>query len=480
MKEASPAILVIIGISGDLAERYLLPALYHLEQDGLLHENFKIIGTSRREMSKEPVEQKLKTFISECGDRCDESALVRFMDRISLVSLDPASAGEYELLANELQAAEESAGACLKRLFYMAIPPGVLPPVIDAIANANILPCAHGDDGRLLLEKPFGRDFDSAQALSNQLQKYFKEDQLYRIDHFLAKETAQNIMYFRSHNPIVRDIWSSKFIDHIQITVAEDIDIQDRVDFYEQTGALRDVVQNHMLQLLALTLMEEPKSITAEEVRSARADILKKLTPANPAEAVRAQYEGYRQEVGNQQSAVETYTALTVRLEGPRWQEVPVYLRHGKALEQKLTDITLVFTETEGSDKTNLLSIRIQPNEGIALKLVAKKPGLKNEAEEVIMDYCYDQDFDGIRHDAYEKLLIDAINGEQMLFPSTDEIMASWNYVQPLLDAWSGNQEGLETYAKGSWGPQSADAVIKTEGTGWIAHKHNVCIPKII
>lgn len=479
MKPAQPVLLTIIGVTGDLAQRYLLPALYHLEQDNLLPEKLRIVTVSRGDLKEDWLRHNLVEFIKSCGDDCDEGSLDRFFDRLELAKADTSHVEGLATLSDTLKRLENDSGQCLRRLFYLAIPPAALPGVIDILGQANILNCQHDQAGRLLVEKPFGRDLASAQTLAEQLQHYFKEEQIYRIDHFLAKETAQNIMYFRAHNPLVRDIWDSQYIDHIQITIAEDIDIEGRVDFYEQTGALRDVLQNHALQLLALTTMDEPAELKTEVVRAARAEVLSALQPADPNKAVRGQYEGYRAEVNKADSLVETYAAVTAEIDHQRWRGVPIYIRHGKALEKKLTDITLVFMEANQEEHHNLLTIRLQPNEGIALQLVAKKPGINNDSQEIIMDYCYDKRAEGIKHDAYEKLLIDAINGEQMLFPTTEEILASWRFIQPLLDEWSKGDDGLEMYAKGGWGPNHAHKLLADEEVGdWIAQDLNVCIPR--
>lgn len=480
MKPAEPVLLTIVGISGDLAQRYLLPALYHLEQDHLLPDKLKIVAVSRGQLHIEWLRTNLVEFIKSCGDTCDDSSLDSFFDRVELVTADTSQPEGLGNLDDVLKRLEGEAGVCLKRLFYLAIPPAALPLVIDSLGQAKIMDCSHDKPGCVLIEKPFGRDLASAEALSKQLTGYFEESQIYRIDHFLAKETAQNIMYFRTHNPLVRDIWDSKYIDHIQITMAEDIDIEGRVDFYEQTGALRDVLQNHVMQLLALTTMEEPGELKTEAVRSARAKVLASLKPADPRSAVRGQYEGYTSENNRAKSTVETFVAVTAQIDNERWRGVPIYLRHGKALEKKLTDITLVFMEKDKEAHHNLLTIRLQPNEGIAMQLVAKKPGISNQSQDIIMDYCYDERAEGIKHDAYEKLLIDAFNGEPMLFPTTEEIMACWRFVQPLLDEWGKGGDGLEIYAKDSWGPAAADKLLEAEEVGvWIAQDNNVCLPRL-
>jgi glucose-6-phosphate 1-dehydrogenase len=329
----------------------------------------------------------------------------------------------------------------------------------------------------VLIEKPFGHDVTSAQQLIDLLGQYFDESQLYRIDHYLAKDTVQNILHFRFHNPLVRDIWKSAYIDHVQITAAESIGIEGRVNFYEQTGAVRDFIQSHMLQLVALTAMEDPQDLSAQSVRRAREQILRNLRPINltGSEAVRGQYLSYREEVGKPGSVIETFAAIKVIVDTDRWHDTPIYVRTGKQLAAKLTEINLVYSDEPKEHTTNILTVRIQPNEGIAVKLIAKKPGLTHETEEILMDYCYALDARRIRHEAYEKLLLDAMNGDQTLFPSATEIMTNWRYVEPLLAQWHAADEGLFHYKSDSWGPPASDGLLADEHIGWINDERGIC-----
>jgi glucose-6-phosphate 1-dehydrogenase len=275
----------------------------------------------------------------------------------------------------------------------------------------------------------------------------------------------------------VKDIWSSQYIDHIQISVLESIDIQGRVNFFEQTDILRDMVQSHLLQLVAVTAMDEPAELTSDAIRQGREQILQKVTPPTPTDVVRAQYAGYKDEVSNQQSNTETYTAMKFYIDSERWRDVPVYLRTGKALADKVTEIVLVYSDDQAH--TNILTLRIKPNEGFALTISAKKPGLTNQQEEIIMDYCYDTNSgNSIKHDAYEKLLIDAMNGDQTLFPTTTEIMESWRFVDAIIANWSEDDKPPVSYDKASTGPAEANDLMAEEATGWVDERRNICTPR--
>lgn len=486
MQEAKPVILTIFGITGDLSNRMLLPALYRLEQDNILSDAFRIIGTSRRELSAGDIKQTTRPFIEQQDGDVDESVLEKLIGRVRTISVNAAERADYEQLASVLAQTEEEQGVCLRRMFYLAVPPTIFDEVITNIGETGLDACAHDKPGRLLIEKPFGFDVDSARHLIDLLGKYLTEDQVYRIDHFLAKDTVQNVLYFRFHNPIVRDIWNSDFVDHVQITVSEDIDIEGRAEFYEQTGALRDMIQSHLLQLVALVTMKEPKQLAGPAIRAEREAALSSLKPFTPettsSDIVRGQYEGYSQEVNDENSNTETFVALKLEVDNERWRGVPVYLRTGKAMERKVTEITLVYGSDDDAkaEELNQLIIRMHPNVGIALKLIGKKPGLKDKTEQVVMDYCYEtEEMSRVKHDAYEKLLVDAMQGDQTLFPSAKEVMDSWQFIQPILDYWQQHKETPAQYKKGSWGPDRADDVLSNEPIGWIAQDNNICRPRI-
>lgn len=484
MKPAKPIILTIFGITGDLSNRMLLPALYHLEQDNLLPDSLRLVGTSRRQLEIESIKQKALPFIEERDGKCDHKILDKLLSRLQTIELDPAKKPHYEWLDSLLAEIETEQGMCMKRMFYLAIPPKIFDEAVTNIGQTKLDKCEHNEPGRLLIEKPFGNDLASARHLVKLLNKYFAEEQIYRIDHFLAKDTVQNILHFRFHNPIVRDIWNSRFIDHVQITVAEDIGIEDRAEFYEETGALRDMIQSHLLQLVAMVAMKEPKTLESQDIRTEREAALAALKPFTPTEAktevVRGQYKGYRTDVKNPKSKVETYVALKLEVDNARWSGVPIYLRTGKALERKVTEITLVYGDDEDAaiDALNQLIVRMHPNEGIALKMVAKKPGLDQETEEIIMDYCYTYANGRIKHDAYEKLLVDSMRDEQTLFPSSKEIMDSWRFVQSILNHWHNGSQTPEIYAQGSIGPASASQILIDEPIDWLELDMNICKPR--
>jgi len=483
VQHAEPTILTIVGITGDLSRRKLLPSLYHLEQDNLLPESFKIIGTTRKEINSEQFFEEIKQSIIESDSECEEPTLRRLFGKLTVETIDMSDSEHYGKLAELLKQSEQENGVCSVHLFYLAIPPKVLPRVVDLIGHAEVHRCSHGKDGRILIEKPFGRDLASANELSEVIKSHFKEEQIYRIDHYLAKETVQNILHFRFNNPIIRDIWNSDYIDSIQITAAEAIGIEGRANFYEEAGALRDMVQSHLLQLLALTTMERPKELNAQEVRSKREEVLKDLKPITLEEVdklvVRGQYEAYRKEVGNDQSNVETFVALKATIDSDRWRDVSIYLRTGKNLKYKATEITLVYRnkEADSGDDINLLTIRVQPNEGIALRLRAKKPGLENERQNIVMDYCYGRAEDKIKHSAYEKLLIDAMRGDQMLFPTTEEVVNNWKYLDPVIKHWQSSDKAPSTYPANSWGPEAAMAMLADEHDAWMQQDNSVCRP---
>ncbi|HEX9679445.1 MAG TPA: glucose-6-phosphate dehydrogenase [Candidatus Saccharimonadales bacterium] len=484
MKPAEPTILVVFGITGDLSNRMLLPSLYHLELDELLPKSFKIVGTSRRKVETKDLKRAAAKFIREKDGQIDEPALGRLIERISMVKMNLTDQADFSRLDDRLRDLEQQQSVCMRRMFYLAVPPSVFDEIIINIGETDLDECSHDRPGILMIEKPFGHDTKSAKALVDLLGRYFQESQIYRVDHFLAKETVQNILYFRFHNPIVKDIWNSQFIDHVQITVAESIGIEGRAEFYEQTGALRDMIQSHLLQLVALTTMAEPKSLNTADIRMQRQAALKALKPISDVntQVVRGQYEGYLAEADNPDSRIETYVALKIESKSKKWRGIPIYLRTGKAMDAKLTEITLVY----GSDKEaaqdglNMLIIRMHPNEGIALKLLAKKPGLSSATEQIIMDWCYEAPEAGrVRHDAYEKLLVDSMRDEQTLFPSAEETMISWQLIEPVLNSWQNSNRVPEPYKKQSAGPKAANKILSNEPISWVPRDLNICHPKL-
>lgn len=457
-----PAVIVIFGITGDLAQRYLLPALYHLIKDGLLHEKTEIVGTSRREITVEEMLSDVKLCANEPGGVCDPAALQKMRDHFRMLKLDPTNGDDYATLLQAVNDIEEAEGVCMNRLYYLSIPPQVYGPVIRHMGEKGLNgSCQHGvAASRLLVEKPFGYDSKSARELIETTARSFGEEQTFRIDHYLAKETVQNILTFRFENPIFEGLWNHEHIDRIEISASEAIGIEGRAQFYEPLGALRDFIQSHLLQLVALVTMDRPAGMDSEHIHDSRQTALKHIraVPADriDEQTVRGQYEGYRQEVGNPDSITETFAGLLVSIDNPRWENVPVVVWTGKKLSEKRTEITIRF-KTKAGEATNYLRLRIQPDEGIELELLAKKPGFDTELQPVAMNFSYQQNFKGHDHpDAYERVLVDAVRGDRTLFATSEEVMQAWRVVQPVLDAWSRSASGLEEYAGGLTGAELA------------------------
>lgn len=474
--------LVIFGITGDLAQRKLLPALYHLAKQNLLPDTFKVVGVTRRNLTQADLEKSIRESVHRTGKQVHHEVLEKVVRMIEVFQMDLTNTDDYRRLRERLDALEDEAGMCMHRLFYLAIPAQTFEPLVNQLGAAGLnKSCQHGTGAsRLLIEKPFGYDLQSAGELIAALGKHFDEEQIYRIDHYLAKETAQNVLNFRFQNPLFRRVWDKASISSVMITAAEEIDIEGRATFYEQTGALRDLVQSHLLQLLALTTMEEPKTLDAGPIHEEKLRLLQNIKPIAPnmvaTQAVRGQYEGYRQEVNDQRSLTETFAALRLEIDNKRWRGVPILLRTGKALAEKVIDINIVFTDESELTRDNVLAIRIQPNEGISLRLQAKKPGLANEVETVQMDFCYGRSFAGKdQPDAYERVLIDAFRGDKTLFATSDEVLASWRILENVIHEWSKNADDLHAYQKGSWGPAASANLAKHAGSEWLTAELKIC-----
>lgn len=466
----NPSVIVIFGFTGDLAKRKVLPSLLHLEIDNLLGPELKILGITRRDTSINDIQELLKGHVKNCRDDCSDENLDKFLSRIKILRMQMTDINDYQKLSQSLTDIDEAALVAHNRLYYLAIPQSLLKTVTKGLVNCQ--PKDKNIQARLLIEKPFGSDLSSSKELVSLLDSNFTEEQIFRIDHYLAKETAQNLLYFRFHNPLVQNIWNPEFINEIHITVAEEIGIEGRVNFYESTGALRDMIQSHALQLLALTIMDDPLSLDSASIRANRLKALKSLVPMDSkkvaTDTVRGQYQEYKKEVGNPDSNTETYVALRACVRDSIWKDTPIYIRSGKALAEKITEIVLVFNDPAKHEQPdNLLSIRIQPNEGIGIELTTKKPGLLDEHQKVVMDYRYKESGHEIKHTAYEKLIIDALNGDQTLFPSSDEVLASWEFIEPILKLWSKGAEDLKTYEPGSWGPSDAEQLLSDNDSSW-------------
>ncbi|HEU5004558.1 MAG TPA: glucose-6-phosphate dehydrogenase [Candidatus Saccharimonadales bacterium] len=413
--------LVIFGITGDLASRYILPALAKLDELGQLPENFRLLGLSRRQISSEDV---LKG---------ETSRLKKYLETTQMDMADPA---DYQKLKEKLPAQGQ-------KIFYLSIPPAAVMPILRRLSAAGL---NHGNT-KLLLEKPFGYDLESARELISEIEECFKEDQVYRIDHYMAKEMAQNISVFLGSNALFRKIWNNQFIDSIDIIAAEKIGIEGRADFYEQTGALRDIVQNHLMNLAALTLMRPCGSLFEfEDMPERRLEALKSLKAADPNGAVRAQYDGYQDEVSNERSLVETFAAVTLESSDPRWHGVPIKLVTGKNLDTKVTEIRVRFKQTDES-QANELCLRIQPKEGVEIDLWAKQPGFSHDLRHLPLSFDYAQGAERLPN-AYEQVLVDAMRSRTSLFAGAGEVLETWRVLQPILEHWQMNSN-INTYKPG-------------------------------
>jgi glucose-6-phosphate 1-dehydrogenase len=456
-----PAIIIIFGITGDLSQRYLLPSLYHLIKDGLLHEQTEIVGVTRGTLSAKELFEKVELCVNETDKVCDPDALKAMHDKTTMFQMDLEDPAGYDELLAKLNGLEEQKGLCMNRLHYLSIPPQAYLPVIRLLGERGLNASCQHDKAvtRLLVEKPFGFDLKSAEELITETAAVFDEEQIFRIDHYMAKETVQNILTFRFQNPIFEALWSRENIASIEISAKEKIGIEGRAAFYEPLGALRDFIQSHLLQILGIIAMDEPEILDSDHIHASKQALLEQIQPVDldetPKRAVRGQYKGYREEVKNPDSTTETYAEVTVFIDNERWQKVPVRLLTGKALDERKTEICVTF---HGSAKaaSNQLRFRIQPNEGIELDLVTKKPGYSQDLQTTVMDFSYVNDFDNHGHpNAYERVLVDAVRGDHTLFATSQEVLASWRIVQPVLDSWKAQTEDLMTYEPGSRGPEA-------------------------
>jgi len=485
--------LVIFGAAGDLTRRKLIPALFHLFQGGLLPDRWYVVGSSRNEMDdgafRESVNASLDAFSK--NDSGDPSLRDRFVNRFHYLPGDFEEAGFYSHLRERLIRLDQEHETGGNRLFYLATPPGLYSGIIGQLGAAGLNRSAGWT--RIVIEKPFGKDLASAQALSLEVRSVFKEEQVYRIDHYLGKETVQNTLFFRFANAIFEPIWNRRYIDHVQITAAETLGVERRAGYYEGAGALRDMFQNHLLQLLSLVTMEPPSRFEADLIRDEKVKVLRSVRPILPQEidrfSARGQYgpgvlegepvAGYRSEPGvASDSKTETFAALQLYIDNWRWQGVPFYLRSGKRLAKRMTEIAIEFKQVPHllfkpllSDgiQSNTLVLRVQPGEGISLAFQAKHPGPKLCLGCVTMDFNYDGAFQIPSPEAYERLLLDCLAGDPMLFGRGDWVALSWSLLMPILDAW--NEKSASTpvpdYPAGSRGPKEADGLMERDGRHW-------------
>jgi glucose-6-phosphate 1-dehydrogenase len=461
MTPLPPVQIVIFGLTGDLARKKLLPALYHLVAGGLLPEASRIIGVTRRDVSVEGVLAFLRD-----DPAYEPQHVERLAAMTQMFKMDLTQAKDYARLKDHLDRTEQVAGQCSHRLLYLSMPPQVFAPVIGLLGATGLnAGCPHGSaQSRLLIEKPFGYDLASAEELIEIIAAQFDEEQIFRIDHYVAKENSQNILAFRLYNPLFQAVWDGRYVERIIVTSSETIGIEGRL-FYDQTGALRDLLQNHLLQLLALVTMEMPRVVTPDRLHAEKLKLLRSIATIRPDQvatrAIRGQYTGYREEVGNTASTTETFAAVRVAIDSPRWHHVPVIIQTGKALDQKFTEIALEFKEPQARQPyRNTLAIRVEPDEGISLDLKVKKPGLGNEVEPADMDFRYARSFSGRNADAYERVLSDAIRGDRTLFTTSAETLECWRVVDAIVQEWSKSGDGILPYKPGTPATELAAPVL--------------------
>jgi glucose-6-phosphate 1-dehydrogenase len=485
-----PTVVVIFGASGDLTKRKLLPALFHLEQGDLLPREFGVIGVARRDLTATFADDMKEGIVEFGGVGPDDAKLTAFIEKVSYHPMNFDDDAGYEKLKQRLAAFDVKHGVKCNRLFYLAVAPEYFSEILHSFGRHGM---TRYEDChvRVIIEKPFGHDLESARELNADVNDVLDEDQIFRIDHYLGKETVQNILVFRFANGIFEPIWNRNYIDHIQITAAESIGIEGRGPFYEKAGALRDVMQNHMMELLSFVCMEPPVSFEAAAVRHEKVKVWKAIQPIRMEDTVRGQYgpgevdgkqvKGYREEDRvDPNSHTETFAAMRLGIENWRWAGVPIYLRAGKRLARRETEITIQFKQppmllfggnTSGpcaEIQPNLITMRIQPDEGISLRFGAKLPSPDMTVCPVNMNFQYSTAFGANSANGYERLLLDAMLGDATLFAHRDGVEATWALMTPVLQAWAENKPAdFPNYASGSWGPRCAQELIGRDGRRW-------------
>ncbi|MCO5284915.1 MAG: glucose-6-phosphate dehydrogenase [Chitinophagaceae bacterium] len=493
-KKLSSTIIFIFGGSGDLNFRKLTPALYNLFLDDALPEKFNIVGVSRTDYTDAAYKKHLLEGVSQFSrNKPGEESWAAFSKHISYIKMDINEKSHYEQLEKIVDAHKQKYNETPSVVFYMAVAPQLVPVIIKPLSELKF--CHEVRTTRLVIEKPFGHDLDSAREMNSILTKYFDEDQIYRIDHYLGKETVQNILALRFANALFEPIWNRNYIDHVQISATETVGVEGRGGYYENAGALRDMIQNHILQLLCMVAMEPPVSFNANEIRNKKVDVLKavrRIDKSNVQDyAARGQYrkgwlkgqevEGYRNEKDvNPDSETETFAAAKFFIDNWRWEGVPFYVRTGKRMHVKSTEITIQFKRApdyafpkEAADtwRPNRLSIGISPEMDVCLRFQAKRPGQSMILNPVDMVFNYKDSYEGEEPEAYETLLYDVMDGDATLFMRADQVEAAWEIVMPILEVWKQRKPvGFPNYSPDSWGPEDSEALIARDGHNWVSH----------
>jgi glucose-6-phosphate 1-dehydrogenase len=500
MPKAPPCVLVLYGASGDLAKRKLIPAVYEMAHEKLLPDGFALVGFARSEMSDEQ-------YRAECRQALDKFARTKPVDEAVWKRLekcfyyfqasDYGSVDDHQRLGQVLQKIDHTHGTAGNRLFYLSTPPETFQPIIEALGTTRLVTRGATRDKwqRVIIEKPFGRDLTSARTLNELLHRYLSEQQIFRIDHYLGKETVQNLMVMRFANSIFEPIWNYKYIDHVQITVSETLGVGSRGGYYDQSGATRDMIQNHLFQLMALVAMEPPAALDAQSIRDEKVKVYRSVRPIRPEQVdaftVRGQYsagdangqktQGYRKEKGvPAESKTETFVAMRLFIDNWRWSGMPLYLRTGKFLPEKLSEIvvrfrspplTLFQKQCESPVYPNDLIVRVQPEEGISWRMNGKVPGGQMNIKPVALDFLYKTTFNVEPPEAYERLIFDAMIGDQTLFIRGDEAEAAWAVIDPIEQGWARSKNPPQEYAPGTWGPRKAMDLIELDGRRWLHSK---------